>query len=318
LRVLITGGAGYIGSNLARRLLADGIEVILFDNLSASLPRNILDLAGRVKLVAGDILDLSHLLRVARDNQVQRIVHTAAVVSVPSSMERPLHTAKVNIEGSLNVFETARLSGVDRVVDISSAEAYGAFEQDPAPEEHPLNSTTPYGITKAAVERFGNHYSDHHGIHYVAARISYAYGPGHPRPTLPKPWMQDALAGRRTVMVRGGDQRIDFTCVEDTIEGLRLVLEAAHLDHRAYNIASGRAVTLREAAAVVKQLIPDWEYEIGPGLPEQSPGYVAPLKGSLDITRAARELGYRPKYDLVSGFRKNLESLREEMAAIDR
>lgn len=318
MRVLITGGAGYIGSNLARRLLAEGNEVILFDNLSSSLPRNLLDLAGRAKLVTGDILDLSHFLRVARDNQVQRIVHTAAVVSVPASMERPLYTAKVNIEGSLNVLETARLSGIDRVVDISSAEAYGAFEQDPASEEHPLNSTTPYGITKAAVERFGNHYSDHHGIHYVAARISYAYGVGHPRPTLPKPWMEDALAGRRTVVARGGDQRIDFTCVEDTIEGLRLLLEAANLNHRAYNIASGRAVTLREAAAEIKQLVPEWEYEIGPGLPEQSPGYFAPLKGSLDITRAAGELGYRPKFDLTTGFRKYLESLREEMTAKDQ
>jgi nucleoside-diphosphate-sugar epimerase len=318
LRVLITGGAGYIGSNLARVLLAKGNEVILFDNLSTSLPKNLLDLASRAKLVAGDILDLSHLLRIARDGKVQRIVHTAAVVSVPASMERPLYTAKVNIEGSLNVFETARLSGVDRVVDISSAEAYGAFEQDPAPEGHPLNSTTPYGITKAAIERFGNYYSDHHGINYVAARISYAYGVGHPRPTLPKPWIEDALAGRRTVMARGGDQRIDFTCVEDTIEGLRLVLEAARLDHRAYNIASGRAVTLREAAAVVKQLVPEWDYEIGPGLPEQSPGYIAPLKGSLDISRAGRELGYRPKYDLVTGFRKLLESLRKEMVANDR
>jgi nucleoside-diphosphate-sugar epimerase len=314
LRILITGGAGYIGSNLARRLLSEGHQVILFDNLSSSLPRNLRDLTVRAKLVNGDILDLSHLLRVAKDSQVQRIVHTAAVVSVPASMDRPLHTAKVNIEGSLNVFETARLSGVDRVVDISSAEAYGAFERDPAPEDHPLNSTTPYGITKAAVERFGNYYSDHHGINYVAVRISYAYGAGHPRPTLPKPWIEDALAGRRTVMPRGGDQRIDFTCVEDTIEGLRLVLEAAHLEHRAYNIASGRAVTLRDAAAVIKQLVPDWEYEIGPGLPEQSPGYVAPLKGSLDISRAGHELGYRPKYDLSTGFRRLLESLRGEIA----
>ena len=318
MRVLITGGAGYIGSSLARRLLADGSKVILFDNLSSSLPRNLVDLSGRAKLVAGDILDLSHLLRVARDNQVQRIVHTAAVVSVPASMERPLFTAKVNIEGSLNVLETARLSGIDRVVDISSAEAYGAFEQDPAPEEHPLNSTTPYGITKAAVERFGNHYTEHHGIHYVAARISYAYGIGNPRPTLPRPWMEDALAGRRTVVARGGDQRIDFTCVDDTIEGLRLLLAAPRLEHRAYNIASGRAVTLREAAAQIKQLMPAWEYEIGPGLPEQSPGYVAPLKGSLDITRAARELGYQPKYDLAGGFSKNLEDLRQYMAAKDR
>jgi len=318
MQVLITGGAGYIGSNLARKLLAGGHGVILFDNLSSSLPRNLRDLAGGAKLVAGDILDLSHLLRVARDNRVQRIVHTAAVVSVPASIERPLYTAKVNVEGSLNVLETARLSGVDRVVDISSAEAYGAFEQDPAPEEHPLNSTTPYGITKAAVERFGNHYSDHHGVPYAAARISYAYGIGHPRPTLPKPWMEDALAGRRTVVARGGDQRIDFTCVEDTIEGLRLLVEAAHLQHRAYNIASGQAVTLREAAAQIKRLVPGWEYEIGPGLPEQSPGYIAPLKGSLDITRAARELGYRPKYDLPTGFRRYLESLRGEMAGKER
>ena len=313
MRVLITGGAGFLGSHLARRLVAGGHKVILFDNFASAIQQDWRGLEQHPTLIAGDILDLSHLIRVVKEHSVQRIVHTAAIVGVPASLERPLYTARVNIEGSLNVFEAARLLAVERVVDISSEEVYGAFTADTVTEDHPQNPISPYGITKAAVERFGNHYARHYDLPYVAVRLSWVYGPGFPRPRIPRSWVEDALLGRRTVLRKGGDHRIDFTYVDDAVEGLRLVLEAPSLEHNAYNVASGQAPTLLGLAAQLRELIPSWEYEIGPGLLEQVPGWIAPRKGALDISRISRELNYRPVYDLKTGLSLYLKSVQRDL-----
>lgn len=292
--------------------MASGHQVVLFDNFAAALPRNMRELAGRVAVGPGDILDLSHLIRVCREHAIQRVVHAAAIVGVPASMERPLYTARVNIEGSLNVFEAARLLGLERVVDISSEEGYGVFQAEAAAEDHPQNPVSPYGVTKVAVERFADQYSRHYGLSYVAVRLCWVYGPGYPRQRIPGTWIEDALSGRRTVLASGGDHRIDFTYIDDAVEGLRLVVEAPRLQHRAYNVATGNAPTLRQAAAEIRRILPGWEYDIGPGLLEQIPGYLAPQKGALDITRISRELGYRPRYDLAAGLPLYVASVRED------
>ncbi len=312
MKVLITGGAGFVGSQLARRLVACGHEVTVFDNFAAALPGSMRDLVGRVTVVAGDILDLSHLIRTCQHHRIQRVVHTAAIVGVPASLERPLYTARVNIEGSLNVLEAARLLQLERVVDISSEETYGPFLAEMANEEHPQNPVSPYGVTKVAVERLADQYSRYFGLPYVAVRLCWVYGPGYPRQRIPGTWIEDALSARRTVMASGGDHRIDFTYIDDAVEGLQLVLEAPHLEHRAYNVATGQAPALREVAAELKRLLPDWEYVIGPGLLEQWPGYTAPQKGALDIRRIGDELGYRPRYDLAAGLPLYVESVRQD------
>lgn len=307
--MLITGGAGFVGSSLARRLVADGHHVVLFDSLASALADNRRDLGEGTTVVQGDILDLSHLLRVFKEHAVQRVVHAAAIVGAPASIQRPLYTARVNIEGSLNVFEAARFAGVERVIDISSEEGYGPFQVDPAPEDHPQNPVSPYGVAKVAVERFGEHYSQHYGLQYVAARLSWLYGPGFPRSRMPRSWMEDALADRPTLMSSGAEHRIDFTYVDDAVEGIRLLVEAPDLMHRAYNVGSGHAVTLCEMAAEVKKLLPRWEYEIGPGLLEQMPGYRMPQKGSLGISRISCELGYCPAHSITSGLQADLAGL---------
>lgn len=312
MRVLITGGAGFVGSHLARKLVASGHEVVLFDNFATALPGSVYDLVGRVTLASGDLLDLSHFLRILKQHSIERVVHTAAIVGVPAALERPLYTARVNVEGSLNVFEAARLLALERVVDISSEESYGPFQSDLATEDHPKNPSSFYGVTKVAVERFGDLYGSFFGLPYVAVRLCWVYGPGYPRHRIPRSWMEDAFAGRRTTMPSGGDHRIDFTYIDDAVAGLQLVLEAPRLEHHAYNVATGTSTSLREVAAELKRLLPTWEYEIGPGLMEQTPGHEAPRKGALDITRISRELGYRPAFDLPTGLRLDLANLREE------
>ncbi|MFD0471121.1 NAD-dependent epimerase/dehydratase family protein [Nonomuraea thailandensis] len=131
---------------------------------------------------------------------------------------------------------------------------------------------------------------------------------GLPRRRLPHPWLQDAAGGLASRLARGGDQRIDFTYVDDAIDGILLVLNAERLGHRAYNVATGHAVGLRELAAEIAQLRPGWQVDLGDGPLEMAPGVAAARKGALDITRA-RALGYAPRVPLSEGLARILSGL---------
>ncbi|QFY14536.1 NAD-dependent epimerase/dehydratase family protein [Nonomuraea phyllanthi] len=301
--VLVTGGAGFLGRPLVRRLAGLGERVVSFDRLSGgSLPPS-------VTQVAGDITDGSHLEHVLRTYAVTEVVHAAAVVGVTASVAGLPAAVNVNVDGAVALFEAVcRAGGVRRVVDLSSEETYGHFARDPIREDDPALPVSPYGITKYAVERLGEYYADQQGLPYAAVRLCWVYGPGFPRRRLPHPWLQDAAAGRASRLAHGGDQRIDFTYVDDVIDGILLVLQAGRLGHRAYNIATGHAVDMRELAAEIARLRPGWQVDLGGGPLEMAPGVTAARKGALDITRA-RALGYTPRVPLAEGLARTLADL---------
>ena len=287
--VLITGGAGFVGSHLADALVRSGHRVVLYDNFATGRPANVGDLA----CVTGDILDLGHLLRTMRRHDVDRVVHGAAIVGVPASLERPVLATKVNIEGSLTVFEACQLAGVRRIVDLSSEEVYGEFREAAVDETARQEPVSPYGISKHSVELLSKHFD---GLPYVAARLCWVYGPRFPRARLPQVWLCDALAGRRSTLATGGDQRVDFTYIDDAVDGLLRLLDAERLAHRAYHLATGTAHTIRDLADMLKRLVPGWTVDLGGG--------TLPLnvqKGALVIDRARDELGYEPRVDLATG-----------------
>ncbi|MGW3350286.1 NAD-dependent epimerase/dehydratase family protein [Nonomuraea rubra] len=301
--MLVTGGAGFLGHPLVRALAGLGERVVSFDRRTrGSFPPSVTE-------VAGDITDGSHLEHVLRAYAVTEVVHAAAVVGVTASVAGLPAAVNVNIDGAVALFEAVgRAGGVRRVVDLSSEETYGHFARDPIREDDPALPISPYGITKYAVERLGGYYADRHGLPYVAVRLCWVYGPGFPRLRLPHPWLQDAAAGRPSRLARGGDQRIDFTYVDDVIDGLLLVLNAERLGHRAYNLATGHAVGLRELAAELARLRPGWHVDLGDGPLEMAPGVTAARKGALDITRA-RALGYAPRVPLSEGLARILTGL---------
>jgi nucleoside-diphosphate-sugar epimerase len=299
--VLVTGGAGFLGSAVVHRLAARGDTVVALDNFQAGAPARLAGLGASVRLVAADATDLAGLLRVVRTHRVRRIVHAAAIVSVVSALGAPSHLTRVNIEATLNVLETMRLLDVERAVHVSSEETYGAFRYAPADEGHPLDPLNPYGVTKAAGEQLGRFYRQAFGTDFVSVRTSWVYGPGFPRQRIPRTLVEAALEGRPLHLPQGGDAVIDHTYVDDCVDGILLALDHPSHPYDVYNIASGEGRTTAEMVALVKELVPGAQVSVGPGPHWYNAELEAPPKGALDLSRARSVLGYAPKYDLRRG-----------------
>jgi nucleoside-diphosphate-sugar epimerase len=309
-RILVTGGAGWLGSTVVRRLAARGDTVVTLDNFQAGAPANLEGVGSNVTLATGDITDLSGLLVLIKEHRIQRIVHAAAIVSVISSLAAPSHVTGVNIEGTLNVLEAMRLFDVERTVHISSEETYGDFRYEPVDEEHPLAPTAPYGITKVASESLGRFYRAHYKTDFINVRTSWVYGPGLPRLRIPRTLIEAALENRPLHLPRGGGARIDHTYLDDCVNGILLALDHPSHPHDVYNISSGQSWSTAELVAILRELIPGADLTVGPGPHWFTDEMVAPKKGALDITRARAVLNYQPKYDLRQGLAASIEWYR--------
>ena len=301
-----------MGSHLARALAQRGDRVILYDSVSTGLPKNLLPFQDRVKLVLGDILDWSYLMRTMKAEAVKRIIHTAALVSFAPSIEKPALTAKINIEGTINVLEASRILGVERLMDISSEEVYGQFQYEPLDEDCPVSPAVPYSITKAAAERYEEFFHAFFGLDVVIIRTSWVYGSGLPRARPPKTFIENSLRGTPTTMEAGGDHRIDHTYIDDFVQGALFAFDVKDPKNRIFNISSGKAYTFQEMARMVERIIPGAKITVRPGLLKYADGVDAPQKGALSIRRAQSELGYQPQHDLFEGLKKYADSMRHE------
>lgn len=310
--VLITGGAGFLGAHTARALAERGDRVVLYDNVSTGLPRNLLPFRDRVKLIQGDILDWSFLMRTMKAEEVKRIIHTAALVNFASTIEKPALTAKINVEGTINVLEASRILGIERFMDISSEEVYGQFPYEPLGEDHPVFPMIPYSITKVAAQRYEEFFHAFFGLDVVIIRTSWVYGWGLPRARPPRTFIENGLRGTPMEMETGGDHRVDHTYIDDFVQGALLAFDVKEPKNRIFNVASGKSYTFKEMAEMVEKIVPGAKISVGPGLLKYADGVDAPQKGALSIQRAQSELGYHPRYDLFEGLRKYADSFRQE------
>lgn len=309
-KILVTGAGGFIGAAAVEALLARDDSVVAFDvQYPAGTPSH-----ERVTVVRGDITDMAALAQTMVSHRPDAVLHTAALVGVLSSIASPLTLVRVNIEGSLNVFEAMRLAGIKRCVHISSEEAYGHFRSTNVDETHPLDPVYPYGISKATVEQLGRTYRDVHGLEVLNVRTCSVYGVGLPRDRIPKNVVEAALAGRPLHIPSGADMAIDHTYIDDTVSGTLAILD--HPAHRfdAYNIASGRTVTLGEIVATVRELVPGADLSIGPGWGRHGDQIDMVRKGALDVTRAAQEMGWRPKYDIRAGLAAYIAAMKRRQS----
>lgn len=321
MRVLVTGGLGVNGSWVVRRLLERGHDPVIVENrLDRSL---VSELPADLAVVEADVRDRDRLSRVIAEHGVERIVHMAGLIHAENA---PTQSVDVNITGTAALCEAAAANWIDRVVYTSSRAVYGDIRGDhahpnyqPITEDHPRRPVNLYDITKSAGEDVGRWFARNRDLQWVALRFATIYGPGkqvrHGGFSTYSGLIEEPAAGRPVVIERGGDQRDDAIYVADVADAIVTALTHPKPSHDAYNISSGRGVTLSDIADVVRARIADADIRIGPGLDSFDLG--VSYYGVLDNTRAKEDLGWRPAFDLDAGVDDYLKSL-ERLHLADR
>lgn len=303
VRALITGGAGFIGSNLADRLLADGAEVVIVDDLSTGFAEHVPPAAD---LRVGSITDADLMADAARGCDL--VFHHAASRAVLRSVEQPLGTNHVNVTGTLTVLVAARDAGVRRVISASSSSVYGGVAQLPTPETAPLTPKSPYAVTKLTGEHYCRVFSELYGLDTVSLRYFNVYGPRQ-RPDSQYaaviPLFLDALrSGQRPEVHGDGRQSRAFTYIDDVVEA-NLAVASAPAERCAgqvFNIAGPEPHDLLELLDVLGRLLgvtPD---------PVFTPPRAGDIKHShADVAKAAEQLGWTVKTGFADGLARTVE-----------
>lgn len=310
-RILVTGGGGFLGRAIVLALLDRGDDVIALD---LQTPPDLIERASKtaaLRTVAADICDTEAMDGVFRDYRPDAVVHCAALVGVTVSLAAPARLFRVNVEGSVSLFEAMVRHGVWRVVHISSEEIYGAFEADRIDEEHRQRPLHAYGITKAAVEHMGRSYAARGLLECVNIRTSWVYGPDFPRDRVPVSMIRAAARGEVLHVASGAGARIDHTYLDDAVAGVLGALDCPAHPFDAYHIASGSCPSLAEIAAILCDLAPGAAITVGPGPCRHGGNIEVPRKGALDCSRAQAAFGYVPRFDIARGLAAYLRHLRE-------
>jgi len=312
MRVLVTGGAGFIGSHLAARLVADGHDVRVLDNFATGRRSNITAIGGEVELVEGDIQSYERAHNAIRGCEV--VFHQAALPSVPRSIQDPLTSNATNVIGTLNVLLAARDEGVRRVVCASSSSVYGANPTLPKHEGLPALPISPYATAKLASEGYCRSFGVGYGLETVMLRYFNVFG-ARQDPTSQYaaviPNFITAMLDNRPVTIFGdGEQSRDFTHVDNVVQANLLALAAPDVSGEVFNVACGRRVTLNELAAELRELTGA----------DAEPIYAPPRPGEVrhslaDLTRARERIGYEPSVDLREGLTRTIEHYREQRSA---
>ncbi len=314
--VLVTGGCGWLGGEIVRTLLARGDSVIAMDVAVSPAMAALAARQPTLTVAAADLGEWPPLVRLLQQHRPDAVIHAAAIVGVVQAADIPIKALRVNVEGAVNLFEAMRLTGVKRVVHISTEETYGDFQAPVITEDHPQNPTSVYGLTKLAVEHYGRVFSREHGLECINARTCWVYGPNLPRLRMPRTFIEAALRGEPFHQPDGASLAVDQVYITDTVAGVILALDKPQHRFDSYNIATGAAPTLADTAAAVNRAIPGARITVGDNGPYKHGGLVlSAAKGALDIGRAAAELGYQARYDIQRGIEAMIAADREQAAS---
>lgn len=308
MRILVTGGAGFIGSHICHRLLAENHEVVILDDFNdyydpAIKRANIAALDGAVRVEEGDIRDKIRVLSLFSQEKFDVVIHTAARAGVRPSVKNPQLYIDTNITGTNHLLDAAKQHGTERFIFASSSSVYGLAKKTPFSEDLPLPQTlSPYAATKLAGEHLCGNYSYLFGLRVVCLRFFTVYGPGQ-RPDLAIHKFTDAIYHGRPIPQYGdGSTRRDYTYIDDILQG---VLGAMRYDgplFDIFNIGENQTITLAELVTEIEKAL--GKKATIERLPEQ-PGDM-PIT-SADITKARSLLGYNPKTKIAEGIPKFVE-----------
>ncbi|MEP9353981.1 NAD(P)-dependent oxidoreductase [Xanthobacter sp. KR7-65] len=321
MRVLVTGGAGFLGSHVGAALAQAGHGVVSYD-MAAPGPEALAVFVaagvGDVTHVSGQTTDLARLMDVCRSERIDAIVHSAGIVGLETSLAQPAATYHVNLTGMVNVCEAARQLGMARLIYLSSNAAYHGGDGSPLNETDPVfsvvrgNPAGHYGTTKMACEAIGLAYASSHGLDVLALRVTAIYGFGMRSPMYIKPMVEGAVLGRPVRFATGGQMKRDYTYVPDCAGAVVRSLAApapAEGAQRVFNVAAGRATSAADVAQIVRQVVPGADIEIGDALsPLEEVN--ARMRASLDISAARTALGWAPAFTLEQGIRDYADRFR--------
>ncbi|HEX8064999.1 MAG TPA: GDP-mannose 4,6-dehydratase [Thermoleophilaceae bacterium] len=307
MRTLVTGGAGFIGSNLVDALLARGDEVTTIDNLTTGRRENLEGaLANGVELVEGDIRDAQAVLEVLERARPEAVFHLAAQIDVRKSAADPAYDARVNVEGTINVLQAARATGVGRFVNTSTGGAiYGEAQEIPAPESHPNAPEAPYGQSKFAAEGYCELFSRLFGLSTVSLRYGNVYGPR--QDPLGEAGVVAIFCGRlrrgeRPVVFGDGLQTRDYVHVDDVVAAN---LAAVGADVAGpVNVGTGVETTVLD---LVEALAPHAHASFEPDHRPERPGEVRRI--AIDASRARETLGWEARVALAEGLERTLATI---------
>jgi len=301
MNFLITGAAGFLGSNLANHLVREGHQVRGLDDLSTGDPQA---LSPEVLFTRGDVNDRPKLWTLLQD--VDCVYHLAARVAVPESVLYPREYNAVNVGGTVSLMEAMRDVGVRRVVFISSGTVYGNQAKQPLNENVQPYPHSPYAVSKLAAEYYVRTIGDLWGIETVSLRVFNAYGPGqhlppsHP-PVIPN-FLRQAIRGGTLVMHGDGSQTRDYVFVDDVVNTMIAAATAPSIDNLIINIGSGRETSINELVQLVME-VTGTKIEVISNH-KNDPGV---SRMCADLTLARQMLGYKPHFTLAEGLRLTIE-----------
>jgi nucleoside-diphosphate-sugar epimerase len=308
---LITGIAGFIGSSLARAVLAQGDKVRGVDNLATGNRANLEEIRGRIDFREADILDLKAMHNAC--SGVDYVLHQAAIPSVPKSVLDPLGSNQANVDGTVNVLIAARDAKVRRVVYAASSSAYGDTPTLPKHEDMTPNPISPYAVAKLASEYYMTSFYRCYGLETVALRYFNIFGPRQD-PTSPysgvlAKFITQMLNGEQPTVFGDGEQSRDFTYIDNAVSANLLACRAPadQAPGRVFNVATGRRANLKETFSILKEIIGF------PGDLKFAPERAGDVKHSLaDISKAQKHLGYKPLVHFEDGLKKTVDWYRTQ------
>ncbi len=310
-KYLITGGAGFIGSNIARKLVEDGHHVRVIDDLSSGKLANLDVIRKDIDLIRGDIRDRSAVRKACKG--MDHVLHHAALPSVKGSIDDPAGTSDVNINGTLQVLTAARDAGVKRVVFASSCAVYGNAAKLPIKEDARLDPLSPYAASKAAGEFLCRVFTTVYGLETVALRYFNVFGPGQDpnceySAAIPR-FIETVSRGERPVIYGDGRQTRDFVSVNNVVAANILAATSRNrgIVGGTFNIATGKSLSVNELLGMILDIL---GADVRPVNRAGRPGDIR--RSAADISLAGKLLGYRPKVGLEKGLRALISSMKEE------
>ena len=308
--VLVTGGAGFIGSNIAIQLVKDGYQVTILDDLSTGYLKNLDTIKDKIKFIKGSITDYDLLTKIMPG--VDFVLHQAALPSVPRSIDKPLNSHANNATGIINILDAARLAKVKRVVFASSSAIYGDAKEEYKSEDLPTNPLSPYAVTKLTGEQYCRVFSEIYGLETVCLRYFNVFGPqqdpnSNYAAVIPL-FIKAILANQQPTIFGDGMQSRDFTYVDNNVQANILAMHSDKVGKgEIINIACGQAFSLLDLIDNINKVV---HKNIKPKFTDPQPG---DIKHSLaDINKAKKLLDYKTDIDFTQGLKLTIDWMKEQ------